>query len=159
MSRHSVVKGRRRSSGPEQHNRRHTCYDEQQLHPPDARAFSLASSSSAWADHVGVVDDDKKTLSRFLSSFSCSMMSLFSMIAEISESKRDWMPVQESYQARRSRGNSKPCLPKSSFAETSNSSMPFSRPHSCSSSKSSSSTRLLLLLSAASFPLAAYLAK
>lgn len=51
------------------------------------------------------------------------------------------------------------CLPQLSFAETSNSSMPFSRPHSCSSSRSSSSAMLLLLLSPVSFPCAEYFPK
>ena len=65
-------------------------HGQQQLFqlPEERAAFWRASSSSAWADHVGVLTDDRKTLSRFFNSFSRSMLSFLEMMTEMSESKR-----------------------------------------------------------------------
>ncbi len=79
-------------------------YTEQQLQDAE-RAFSLASSSSACAAHTGEVMGVRKTLSRFLSSFSSSMASLRFMIALSNESKRSWMPVSSDRSEHRRRSS------------------------------------------------------
>lgn len=79
-------------------------YTEQQLHEDaEVRAFSRASSSSAWAAHTGVVMGMRYTLSRFLNSFSASMVSLRLMIAVSSESNRCWTPKGRTRVSRGSR--------------------------------------------------------
>lgn len=67
-------------------------YTEQQLQE-DPRAFCFASSSSACAAHTGAARGVRNTLSRFFSSFSCSMASLRFIIVVRSESKSWSMPA------------------------------------------------------------------
>lgn len=75
----------------------HQCYDPQQLQPrpqPPERDFSGASSSSSSCDaQLGVLTEDKKTLSRFFNSLSRSIVSFFAIMVAINESNRLSMPV------------------------------------------------------------------
>lgn len=69
---------------------------QQQLpHAPKDRAFSLASSSSAWAAQAGVGVGDRKMLSLLFSSFSRSMESLRVMMACMRESNSCGTPVEQ----------------------------------------------------------------
>jgi len=70
----------------------HHCYEPQHVQLAAGRAFTGASSSSACVAHVGVLTEERKTLSRFFNSFSRSIMSFFVMIDVISESKSVPMP-------------------------------------------------------------------
>lgn len=70
----------------------HHIYEAQHVQPAVERALTGVSSSSACVAHVGVLTEERKTLSRFFNSFSRSMMSFFMMIVVINDSKSVLMP-------------------------------------------------------------------
>ncbi len=113
-----------------------------------AAAFSRASSSSACAAQVGGAIGANITLSRRLRSFSCSMLSFLAMMAKISASNSCEIPATDRINHDTLTGKERGVdVPESSLAETSKSSMPFSRPHSRSSASSSSYSSIPLPLS------------
>lgn len=69
------------------------------------RAFSIASSSSAWEAHVGLGTDVRYTLSRLFCSFSFSMQSFLVIIADRRVSNKFFIParsIQVSHPIRKS---------------------------------------------------------
>jgi hypothetical protein len=82
------VKGRLQPKGTAGMGGLHHYYEPQHTQPTVECAFEGASSSSACVAHVGVLTDERKTLSLFFNSFSRSIMSFLMMIAVIKELKR-----------------------------------------------------------------------
>jgi hypothetical protein len=87
-----TARGGKGTTGRSQIGDLHHFYEVQHVQPAVERALTGASSSSACVAHVGVLTEERKTLSRFFNSFSRSMMSFFIMIAVINDSKSVLMP-------------------------------------------------------------------
>ena len=70
------------------------CYEAQQLQGPVDFFLSGKSTSSSWLAQAGWLTEERKTLSRFFSSFSRLIISFLAMMEEINALKRLSMPTR-----------------------------------------------------------------